>query len=470
MTRRTKRIDDAVVRSLSHMRVVLALALALFGAVHLVRGERLGSVAVAAAVLVGVSALAEPRLRRRVDPVRLSIGVVVLDLVVTIAALGVNGVEPGDPTSLALAIPLVLAGIRHGLLGAIATGISTALALFAQLALTWDGTPGQADDPLVLAAVLMAVAVPTARLAEHVTARLRLAETTRARAQRRSHALELVTHAGAQLLAADPVEHDRLLVAAAEKFVGVSATIEHSDGNRADESDTAADDDATIVRLDLDEASGGRLVLTGAEHALDDLTVDALELLVAMSRAQAGATRRAAPAEQTAERHSRHLSTRSETLSWLDDRLRRDPAELTLGIVSLDNLKLLNDLHGHDAGDALIEATIERLLQIDPSATVGRLVGGDFVVAIDTLDVDRPTIAEALAGDVSLGRSGSTRIYCGVGLAAAGTDRSESGEQLLRRAMSDMYADKRAQNAAFLAAAASELDDTATDTTTDAVR
>jgi diguanylate cyclase (GGDEF)-like protein len=59
-------------------------------------------------------------------------------------------------------------------------------------------------------------------------------------------------------------------------------------------------------------------------------------------------------------------------------------------LIDLNNIKEVNDLHGHDAGDAVLVEMAKRLdLSTRFEDVLGRLVGDKFVVLIDHLDVDR---------------------------------------------------------------------------------
>jgi two-component system cell cycle response regulator len=58
-------------------------------------------------------------------------------------------------------------------------------------------------------------------------------------------------------------------------------------------------------------------------------------------------------------------------------------------LVDLDGFKLVNDAHGHDAGDAILIEVAKRLQSITRSEDiVGRLGGDEFVVLISRLDAD----------------------------------------------------------------------------------
>ncbi len=67
-------------------------------------------------------------------------------------------------------------------------------------------------------------------------------------------------------------------------------------------------------------------------------------------------------------------------------------------VIDLDGFKLINDIHGHDAGDAVLVEIANRLRSSIRSEDVASRLGGDeFVVLIDHLDTD-----EQLARDKAL--------------------------------------------------------------------
>jgi diguanylate cyclase (GGDEF)-like protein/PAS domain S-box-containing protein len=61
-----------------------------------------------------------------------------------------------------------------------------------------------------------------------------------------------------------------------------------------------------------------------------------------------------------------------------------------LMVLDLDNFKPLNDVHGHAAGDVLLEALAERTMAcVRGVDTVARIGGDEFVVMLSELDLDR---------------------------------------------------------------------------------
>jgi len=67
-------------------------------------------------------------------------------------------------------------------------------------------------------------------------------------------------------------------------------------------------------------------------------------------------------------------------------------------LIDLDGFKAINDIHGHDAGDAVLVEIAQRLrAHIRPEDVAGRLGGDEFVILINNLSVD-----ETLTRDIAL--------------------------------------------------------------------
>ncbi len=121
-------------------------------------------------------------------------------------------------------------------------------------------------------------------------------------------------------------------------------------------------------------------------------------------------------------------------------------------VVDVDDLKKLNDRHGHQAGSAAIQS-VARVLEGVVRATdcVARYGGDEFVILLR--DATRPgaqivanRVREILADRPLRGVPGY-RVAVSVGAALFGED-GVTGEELLGAADQAMYADKRTHKAA----------------------
>lgn len=126
---------------------------------------------------------------------------------------------------------------------------------------------------------------------------------------------------------------------------------------------------------------------------------------------------------------------------------RRPGQRACLLMLDLDRFKLVNDSHGHAAGDAALIAFVaacrSALSSLD---AVGRLGGEEFaVLLVETGPEDAAVIAERIratvAGNPVATEDGPIGITVSIGLAAAGP--GESFQSAMRRADAALYAAKR---------------------------
>jgi diguanylate cyclase (GGDEF)-like protein len=141
-----------------------------------------------------------------------------------------------------------------------------------------------------------------------------------------------------------------------------------------------------------------------------------------------------------AYRHARndHLHLSLDSLSqllnrptWMaraEARWRRDgTAAGTVLMVDIDHFKAVNDTHGHDAGDRVIEAVAGVLLaQTRDADLVGRLGGEEFAVLVEGgQDVARQVAERIRAGVAALApASGPVSVSVGVAEAAPTLDQA----------------------------------------------
>ncbi|CAK0747298.1 diguanylate cyclase [Gammaproteobacteria bacterium] len=136
-----------------------------------------------------------------------------------------------------------------------------------------------------------------------------------------------------------------------------------------------------------------------------------------------------------------------ERLATALQRSRRNGLSVALLFIDLDSFKLINDTHGHDAGDLLLKTVATRLIeQVRPGDTVSRLAGDEFIVLCEQLE--QPSTMSALAERINdalrqpFSVNGlSLYVTASIGV-AIGAGSTHSPDDLLRAADMAMYAVK----------------------------
>lgn len=124
-------------------------------------------------------------------------------------------------------------------------------------------------------------------------------------------------------------------------------------------------------------------------------------------------------------------------------------------MMDLDRFKRINDVHGHDAGDAVLLEVARRLrAHVRGEDVPGRLGGDEFVILLPHLDTDaRATHDKALHVAHKLVRvigrpiehdGLSLSVGASIGIRLLGFDPDEDGETALTRADAAMYRAKHA--------------------------
>jgi diguanylate cyclase (GGDEF)-like protein len=167
----------------------------------------------------------------------------------------------------------------------------------------------------------------------------------------------------------------------------------------------------------------------------------------------------------SAQARLRELSQRCELTGLLNRRGFLDAAErrmlaghpVTLWFLDVDDLKQVNDRHGHEAGDLLLLAVARALEDVFPDAVVARLSGDEFAVVdadASAADLERRRRRLDARLAVCAGAPGlPVRVSTGTATARSGQDLGE----VLGAADAAMYAGKAAKRAARAAVAPQEL-------------
>lgn len=127
--------------------------------------------------------------------------------------------------------------------------------------------------------------------------------------------------------------------------------------------------------------------------------------------------------------------------------LEKERSTFAVILVDVDNLKMLNDTYGHQAGTAAIQLVANVLRRVvRGSDQVARYGGDEFVVLLREADhagcqIVLNRVAEMLARETLSGVPGYS-VKASVGVALSGTD-GRTADELLAAADHAMYSDKR---------------------------
>ena len=155
------------------------------------------------------------------------------------------------------------------------------------------------------------------------------------------------------------------------------------------------------------------------------------------------------------------LANRREALAGIDRMIaaaRRNHRPLTLAILDIDRFKLVNDSHGHPAGDEVIREVAEAAARImREQDMVGRLGGEEFIIAFpDCSDSEAlaacERLREAIAQTPIVLESG-TALTVTISFGVARYSNSETRTALIGRADQALYfAKKGGRNQVHVAA------------------
>lgn len=135
-------------------------------------------------------------------------------------------------------------------------------------------------------------------------------------------------------------------------------------------------------------------------------------------------------------------------------RLQQPATQTAVFLIDLDKFKLINDTHGHAAGDAAICAVAESLRDatVGWQASVARLGGDEFGLAFsgDFSHAELAPLAENILAKIAASSVGLPRVVLSatLGIAIAPMDGSDP-DLLLQRADSAMYRGKTGGRARF---------------------
>lgn len=194
------------------------------------------------------------------------------------------------------------------------------------------------------------------------------------------------------------------------------------------------------------------------QDASEKLATVTLELEVEVSRRQDLDLQLAVVTEQ--ELLSRHAAlhdalTGLPNRSLFNDRLehglaqaKRHGLSMAVMFLDLDGFKAINDTHGHDAGDALLQAVADRLKEnTRDDDTVSRIGGDEFLYLVmgagDKVAI--ANLAQKISNHIQVPcvlPVGEVRVRLSIGIARFPEDGS-TPEELVKQADAAMYQAKR---------------------------
>ncbi|MBK5330909.1 MAG: hypothetical protein JJD93_02995 [Ilumatobacteraceae bacterium] len=193
-------------------------------------------------------------------------------------------------------LPLLEAGVRHGVFGMTVAWAGVSVAIAGWISLSGNGADFRLEAPVKFIGLLLLVALPAAHLSEHLVERVEQYSRARTLADRRSELLAAVLDASGTLVSPDPSAVDAALIAGASQlFTGRAKIIADSPPQgpsdliahaiQVNGAAVSATDEAghTTVAISLG-GSHPRIVVCAADHHLDEFTVNALEILCAHAR------------------------------------------------------------------------------------------------------------------------------------------------------------------------------------------
>ncbi len=135
----------------------------------------------------------------------------------------------------------------------------------------------------------------------------------------------------------------------------------------------------------------------------------------------------------------------AEFIKDINLKIKTGDGSYKLGVVmcDLNNLKLINDTHGHSFGDEAIQRTSRMICNVFKHSPVFRIGGDEFAVLLTDSDYDKRKQLLEMLRDESYenahSRTGPT-VACGMAVYNSKTDRDF--EDVFKRADKDMYENK----------------------------
>ena len=159
------------------------------------------------------------------------------------------------------------------------------------------------------------------------------------------------------------------------------------------------------------------------------------------------------------------LPNRAVLMERLEEELVRRDRQFGLLLLDLDDFKVINDRHGHAAGDVVLTVIGQRLAGLVRSGdTVARLGGDEFAYLVhgtaDDLRAVAERVIEAIEGPVAVGGR-RFLVRTSIGIVMAGEGDTENAQSLLSHADIALYEAKAREKRGIVLIEGAERDDAA---------
>lgn len=242
-------------------------------------------------------------------------------------------------------------------------------------------------------------------------------------------------------------EHVKDLVEqSASELFAINTSLKHEAGRKGPSTNQhAAPQQSQAVEEKVQGASGKLAAVTRALKAAVSQRQD-LEVQLAAVTEQELVARRAALHDPLTGLANRSLF--NDRLEHGLAQAKRHGLALAVLFLDLDGFKAINDLHGHDAGDALLQTVADRLKEnTRDDDTVSRMGGDEFLILVMGIS-DKPSVthlAKKIAHHIQAPCQlvvGQVSIKLSIGIARFPEDGDEA-EALVKQADMAMYKAKR---------------------------
>ncbi len=234
-------------------------------------------------------------------------------------------------------------------------------------------------------------------------------------------------------------------------------SLEQSVVNFARTSHNQADPDQLIYQHPIIHTSNEVESLSDAiANMTDDIKAYAKNILEAenqITNLRHNASKLGVLAYQDSLTHVKNKAAYDKAIEALNDSIQNQRGEFAIVMIDLNSLKHINDVYGHDKGNAYIIGSCQIICMIFTHSPVFRIGGDEFVVILENTDYKfRDELIEALKASVEgyIARTECApweRFSMAAGMAVYDPETDKDAESVFKRADQIMYKNKQRMKA-----------------------